>query len=208
VGYAAISGTILTIKGGTAAVAQDGIFITAMNKTATVETESQVNFFYASMFESKIVLNETNNFSETFEVTVFNKTDREQVFIAALTDFSDDTLYDNENIEFVCTSIVVSPSIDYDITINNDEVKMKLELENGEFNVLDFYPFNLYYSNGEEILVTNLSIINIDGYLEISFKLPDISKKIIYFELENAYEITNIFGVKENKTIKTILYLN
>lgn len=120
--------------------------------------------------------------------------------------FSSNT--NNENIEFVCTSIVVSPSIDYDVTINNDEVKMKLELENGEFNVLDFYPFNLYYSNGEKILVTNLSIINIDGYLEISFKLPDISKKIIYFELENAYEITNVFGVKENKTIKTILYLN
>ena len=87
----------------------------------------------------------------------------------------------NENIEFSCTAIVSSPSIDYNIIIDNNEVNIILELENGEFNLLDMYPFDLYYSNGDNILVTNLSIINIDGLLEISFKLPIIEDEIIYF---------------------------
>lgn len=107
-----------------------------------------------------------------------------------------------ENIEFECTAIVESPSIECDLKIENNLVNMVIEIDNGEFNMLDMYPFKLCYSSGEEILVANLNIINIDGYLNISFNLPNISSEILYFELENAYTIITEEGLTKDITIK------
>ncbi|MBE6130862.1 MAG: hypothetical protein E7183_04000 [Erysipelotrichaceae bacterium] len=78
--------------------------------------------------------------------------------------------------------------------------------------MLKYYTCELIIKEYDKSLDVDIIDKIYDSYddfnLEISFKLTDISKEIIYFELENAYEITNKFGVIENITIKTILYLN
>ena len=41
----------------------------------------------------------------TYEVTLYNNSGKEYIFIGTLTDQTDSTLYDNENIEFSVTGI-------------------------------------------------------------------------------------------------------
>ena len=118
--------------------------------------------------------------------------------------FNAETNY--EKIEFECSTIVGNPSIECNLEIDNNLVNITIELNNGEFNLLDMYPFNVYYSGGEEIMVSDIEIVNLDGYLNVSFKLPELSSEILYFELQNAYSIINEEGISENITV--MFYFN
>ena len=110
-------------------------------------------------------------------------------------------------LEIVCSAVVAAPTLEYSIEIDGKQVFMELTLEHAEFNLMDMYPFTLYYSDGEEILVTDLEIVDIDEYLSISFALPSDCEGLLYFELEDAYDVVAPNGSTESVTVKTYFHV-
>lgn len=109
--------------------------------------------------------------------------------------------------EFSCSVIVASPEINYEIQINDKTVVMELTLDHEEWNLLSPYPFKVYYQDGTEILVSGIDIVNLDDYLSITFILPDNCQGLLYFEIEDAYDIIKDESSKQNVTIKTYFYI-
>ena len=64
IGYAEISGIALDISGTIETIAQKGVFISKISKASEIETESKVNYFIGTMFESKTVLGDTETSTE------------------------------------------------------------------------------------------------------------------------------------------------
>lgn len=95
------------ITGEVTVTTQDGIFITDVVYafgTGIDSEKSTINYYVDTMMESNIVLGETGS-SITYKVTVYNNTDKEQVFIGVLTDKTDAIQYSNTNIEYSVSSI-------------------------------------------------------------------------------------------------------
>ena len=65
----------------------------------------------------------------------------------------------------------------------------------------------MYYQDGTEILVSGIDIVNLDDYLSITFILPDNCQGLLYFEIEDAYDIIKDESSKQNVTIKTYFYI-
>ena len=105
IGYAQISGTLLNITGTAETDAQKGVFITKITNISEAQTNSEINYFIQTMFESKTILENINTSTQTYEITLYNNSNKQHVFIGALTDTTDGVLYDNENIEFDITGI-------------------------------------------------------------------------------------------------------
>lgn len=105
IGYAQISETLLNIAGTAETDAQKGVFITKITNISEVQTNSEINYFIQTMFESKTILENSNTSTQTYEITLYNNSNKQHVFIGALTDTTDGVLYDNENIEFDITGI-------------------------------------------------------------------------------------------------------
>lgn len=108
IGFAGITDQILNIKGEANAVAQDGVFITdvsyASNSGADI-TNSKLNYYLGTVLDSQIKLGNNNNSSITYEITIYNSTEKEQLFVGALTDSSLPNSYTNQNIEFTLNGI-------------------------------------------------------------------------------------------------------
>jgi len=105
VGYAVVSGVVLNVEGTAEVVVQDGIFISNVKYLSNVGanvTNSRINYYLGTMLDSEIVLGNTSQSSITYEVTIQNNTDKEQVFIDALYEESN---YSNNNIELSLESI-------------------------------------------------------------------------------------------------------
>lgn len=107
------------------------------------------------------------------------------------------------NAEYSCSTVVAAPAIHSSIEVKDHTVSMELTLEHEEFNLLDFYPFSVYASDGSEVLVSGIDIVDLDEYLSITFVMPDNSEGVFRFELKDAYDVVKADGSKENITIVT-----
>lgn len=104
VGYAQISGVELKIAGDVVASPQDGVFISEIIDLNESTTTSEINYYIGTMMDSKVILDNSNS-TISYEVSVYNNSDKECIFIDAITDTTDGTLYDNENIAFTLSGI-------------------------------------------------------------------------------------------------------
>jgi len=102
IGYAEVSDTILNITGQIEATTQEGVFI---SNVETTDTLSVVNYYVGTMLDSKTVLGTTSGLTVSYNITLYNNSDKEEVFIGVLTDGSDEYLYSNENIEYTLTGL-------------------------------------------------------------------------------------------------------
>ena len=69
IGYAEISDVLLNITGTVESISQEGVFITDITTEET--TDSKINYFIGTMFESEIVLGNTVDSSINYEVTLY-----------------------------------------------------------------------------------------------------------------------------------------
>lgn len=100
IGYAKISDTYLSITGTVEAVEQEGVYITSMSNISEIATNSHINYFIQTMFESRIALQSDATSTQTYEVSLYNNSNKQYVYIDTLTDVTEGTFYDNKNIEF------------------------------------------------------------------------------------------------------------
>ena len=108
-----------------------------------------------------------------------------------------------EGVEFTSSALLGVPKIDFAITVEDKSVKIQLELENGEFNLLSPYPFCVYKTDGTEVMVTDINIVNMDEYLSIEFTMPYEYDEALLFEIEGAYDIVDENGMQNSVTVKT-----
>ena len=109
--------------------------------------------------------------------------------------------------EVVCSALVGVPEIKSDIKINGKAVTMELVLENGEWNLLGPSPFQVCNPDGSEVIVSELSVVNLDESLSIKFNLPDDCSGLLYFTLENAYSVVSSDGGSVDVSVKTYFYI-
>lgn len=203
--YAEITGVDLNIIGEVTSKIQEGIFIADVtylkNESADI-TNSIINNYTETMLDSKIVLGNFINSSITYQITVYNNTDREYIFIDTITDKTDSLLYSNENIEYYLegiesyitvldskTSLTFSITFKYkdgaDITQNTLNSKLNfrfmeipildIDNENELYEIAEIYPN--YNSQEYEFTVTNFNATNINTvpmsyYFEVKIDKP------------------------------------
>lgn len=222
VAYAEISGVDLNITGGVSSEVQEGIFIMDVNylknESADV-TNSIINNYTETMLDSKIVLGNSMNSSITYQITIYNNTDKEHVFIDTITDKTNPLLYSNENIEYHLEGVepyitVLNPktSLTFSITfaykdgadtaqnILNSKLNFRFmeipvlsfDNENHLYEIVEIYPN--YNSQEYEFTITNfnetsINTVPMNYYFEIKIDKP-LTVKIFN---ENGEEI------KDNK---------
>ena len=106
-GYAAVSNITLELEGSTNVKKIDYIKITNINYKEDVSAnsdESKINNYYASTFNSKIVLGDNIDSSISYLITVRNDTDNAFKYIDTIHDNSS-IFYDNQNIEYIVSGI-------------------------------------------------------------------------------------------------------
>lgn len=110
IGYASINSVLLDIKGSSTAKSQDGIFITdVIYINDILNTNMQVNTYYKTILDGRVVLEQKEDSLVTFKVNVYNSTDNEYVFkgIEYAQNLDDEFInaYDNENIVYECDKL-------------------------------------------------------------------------------------------------------
>ena len=81
--------TELKVEGTGDGSEQEGVYITEVEYLANNgadTTNSKVNYYLGTMLDSKVVLGSSTSSSITYQVTIKNNTDREQVFIGIVKD--------------------------------------------------------------------------------------------------------------------------
>jgi len=112
IGYAQIYEQDLEIGGTLETEGQNGVFITDVT---TTDTNSSANSFVGTMLNSTTVLSSPNS-TVSYQITMYNNSDSEYVFIGELTDITDKILYSNPNIEYTLNGITKGETT---ITPNN-----------------------------------------------------------------------------------------
>ena len=108
IGYAEITSQELTITGKVSSVAQKDVFITDVKYVSNTQADtanSKINYYLGTMLDSQVVLGSTRSSSITYNITVYNSTDKEQLFIDTLVDSTIPNSYTNQNIKFDLTGI-------------------------------------------------------------------------------------------------------
>lgn len=216
IGYAQVSDKSLEIEGTAVALAQDGVFILTANKVTQDESSSTINSMVKTIFDSKIEL--LNSTSEvTYEITIYNNTNTDKIFIDTITDKTDPLLYSNPNIDFYVnglesyqTILKSRKSVTFTITFkykngantSNNILESKLNFRFQEIPILNIdnenttYEINEAYpdftSQGYNFIVSNYDTQQVNGipinyHFEISIDKPLTAK--IYDQ--NSNEITN-----------------
>ncbi len=108
IGYATITGDVLKIEGQVTAVAQEGVFITDVvynsNSGADI-ANSKINYYLGTALDSQVELGNNSGSYIKYKVTVYNSTDKEQLFIGTMVDSTIPNTYTNNNIEYVLDEI-------------------------------------------------------------------------------------------------------
>lgn len=155
---------------------------------------------YATIVEVEYISSDMVAIKMSFPYT-FVSTSSEVGYISFVADSNE------EGIAFSCFAILKAPKISYDLGIDGNQVTMQLTLTDEEFNLLDSYPFTLCKADGTEIIVSDLEIENLGEYLSVKFTVTEGFSGLLYFELENAYNIVDEKGETQNVTIKTAFYV-
>ena len=101
IGYANIT-TELKIEGEGDAKEQEGVYIANveyLTDNGADTDNSKINYSLGTMLDSKIVLGSSSTSSITYQVTIKNNTDREQVFIGITKDETNEEAYNNTSIQ-------------------------------------------------------------------------------------------------------------
>ena len=108
IGYAQVTRITLGFEGGGEASVFTSVVITNVSYLSNSEadtTNSKINFARETMVDSSIILGNVSTSTITYQITVYNNTDKEHVFIGVITDTNDSSLYSNPNIEFSVTEL-------------------------------------------------------------------------------------------------------
>jgi len=119
IGYAEITNTELKIAGMLEASAQEGVFI---SNVETTDTLSKINAYVGTMLDTKTVLGTASSSEVSYNITLYNNSAKEHIFIGILTDEEDEYLYSNENIEYTLTGLkeyetIIQPNASLRFTI-------------------------------------------------------------------------------------------
>lgn len=210
IGYAQISEKELKIAGNIETTAQKGVFITKIINTSEVQTNSEINYFIQTMFDSKVVLGNTDTSSQKYEITVYNNSNKEYVFIGVLTDKVDEYLYDNENIEFYIEGIeqyitTIQPNQTLTFTVI---FKYKANPDLSK-NILNS-KINFRFKEKPKIELSNEGEI-----YELDNIYPDYTPQQYEFSVKNFIEeelnyipLSYSFDIKIDKPLKAKIYDN
>lgn len=200
IGYAEISGTLVNITGTVEAISQEGVFITDIYNENEDTTNSTINYYIGTMFESEVVLGDSVDSSETYEITLYNNSNKDYIFIDTLTDTTDGTLYDNDNIDFsvsgiekYITTIAPTQSLKFTITFKykdgtnrtNNILKSKLN-----FRFLEI-PKLILSNDGETYTLNDI--------------YPDFTPQEYQFTVSNYYSETEINAVPMTYSFETVI---
>lgn len=108
VGYAEITDVELGIKGKIEANNQEGVFITGITQLSAVNADtinSKMDSFIKTTVDTKIVLGNSLDSSITYQINLYNNSDKEYVFIDIMTAETEDNIYSSENIEIELNGI-------------------------------------------------------------------------------------------------------
>lgn len=108
VGYAEITDVELGIKGKIEANNQEGVFITGITQLSAVNADtinSKMDSFIKTTVDTKIVLGNSLDSSITYQINLYNNSDKEYVFIDIMTAETEDNIYSSENIEIALNGI-------------------------------------------------------------------------------------------------------
>ena len=228
IGYAKISGMVLSINGTLEVALQEGVFITTMSNISETPTNSNINYFIQSMFESRIELQNDIGSTETYEVTLYNSSNKQYVYIGTMTDTTDEILYDNENIEFSTPEIeqyvtIIEPKqyLKFKITFKYKEdanisknilncklnfrfkeiPKIELSNEGQTYNLNDIYPdypSQTYQFTVKNYIGDDINNVPLKYHFDVDIDKPLTAK--IYDENNN--EVTGNISFDENLQTK------
>lgn len=208
IGYAQMSGVKLNITGNVETLVQKGVFITQITNTSQIQTASEINYFIHTMFDSKIILENNETSLQTYEITLHNNSNKDYVFIGALTDTADGTFYDNNNIEFYVngleqyvTTIVPNQTLKFNITFKyKTDADLSQNILNSKINFRFKEKPIIELSNEDQIYTLN----NI---------YPDYPPQQYEFWVRNYIEeesnfvpLTYSFDIKIDKPLKAKIY--
>lgn len=184
VGYAQISDVLLDISGITEAESQEGVFITDVK--IIDEGDSKINNYIATTLDSTVILN-NNTPSVSYEISIYNNSNQEYIFIEALTNKNDITLYDNNEIEFLIdglknydTRILPKQKLGFTITFKyKDEADISKNILNCKLNFRFKESPKLNLNNEGQTYILN------DIY-------PDYIPEEFQFTVSNYYSDTEI----------------
>ncbi len=98
IGYASINSITGEIEGTVIAEAQQGVFITNVEKVSDIEATEEVKNYIGTTLNSIVELSSTDATSELkYKVTVYNNSEKSYPFLAVL---YNEEFYDNPNIIF------------------------------------------------------------------------------------------------------------
>jgi len=106
--YAQVLNQSLTVEGEAEGKSQEGVFITDVEYYANSGADtanSSVDQFTGTTLKSKVTLGSSSSSSYTYKVTMHNNSDREYVFIGAITNKTEPTQYSNTNIDYNVESV-------------------------------------------------------------------------------------------------------
>lgn len=119
IGYAEITDIEAKITGNASASVQGGVFIT--NVVTTDTDNSQINYYIKTTLDSEIKLGIASTSTFTYEVSFFNNSSFEYMFIGAIKDETAENVYTNDNIEYTVDAIPYETRIS-----SGGELKIKI----------------------------------------------------------------------------------
>jgi len=229
IGYAKISDISATISGTVEASAQEGVFIRGITNTANVNADtqnSQINYYTETIMDSKIVLGNTSNSSITYQITLYNNSEKDHLFIGVITDEFDDKLYSNQNIVFdieglteYVTNIPPKNSLSFTITfkysteadLSNNILTSKLNFRFQEVPILNLSSIsqtNKIYPDCTpheyEFTVSNYSDTEINTVpMSYNFETTIDSPLTVKIYNEEGAEVTGTIGIDGDGELKT-----
>lgn len=232
IGYAEITGTQMVIEGIAIAEAQDGVFITDIQSTGSDEatniTDSNIDYYKYTTLKSTVVLGNSTSSYITYKVSLYNNSNKDYLFIKALTDKEMPSQYSNINIEYelsglneYSTIIAKNEELEFNITfkyVNEadttqstltsilnfrflEKPTLVLSNENEKYTLENVYPD--YTPKEYSFVVSNydgeeISSVPMKYYFDITVNKPLTAK--IYDEAGN--NVTGEITIDEGKKIE------
>lgn len=208
IGYAEISDVLFNITGHLETTAQEGVFITNILNISEVMTNSKINYFVQTIFDSKTVLENSDTSSQTYQISLHNNSNKEYIFIGALTDTIDGTLYDNDNIVFYIngieqyvTTIEPNQSLNFNITFKyKTDADLSQNILNSKINFRFKEKPKIELSNEGQTYILN------DVYPDYTPQEYEFSVKNYVGEQLNFIPLGYSFDIKIDKPLNAKIY--
>jgi len=191
IGYAQISNINLTISGEANLIGQPGVFINNASYSSGNNIDSSlsnINTFYGTMLNTKVVLNDNYDSSITYEVTIQNTSDTIKQFKGVE---YDEAFYDNEDIIYELNNINIG-----DLLSPNDSVTCTITFKHKENqssytnNVLNSY-LNFKF---EDPLYT-ITYVNFTGDISgLASSIPLTGGTIVFNETTGIPSDVTVIG--------------